>query len=305
MKRLVFTILSLTISASLCLVNPGQLQAKADLSLNVSDISFSKDNPIAGEKIRIFARVFNLGDQDVYGFVIFSINGKEVNSPQPISVKVGTYDDVFIDWIFEKGDYDLGVKIASTYPADENYENDAVAQEDYFIDSDSDGDGVGDASDDDKDNDGLNEKEELVLGTDVLNYDTDGDSISDKEDKFPLDQNEWQDIDRDGLGDNLDEDADNDGLSNEKELVLGTNHLKGDTDGDFIPDKTEAKIGFLNPNHNEWASASRELASLAGAIKLAVQEGNASVGYLFAILGFLSIILFISRFLHQKRNLVE
>ena len=298
-------ILSLILAVFFCSTGTDDVWAKADLSLNVSDITFSKENPVAGEKIRVFARVFNSGDQDVYGFVIFSVNDKGMGDPQPISVKVGTYDDVFIDWIFEKGDYDIGVKIASTYPPDENQENDAANQENYSVDSDSDGDGVGDASDDDKDNDGLGDKEELILGTDVLNQDTDGDSISDKEDKFPLDQNEWRDTDRDGLGDNFDEDADNDGLSNERELVLGTNLLKGDTDGDFIPDKTEAGIGFLNPNRNEWSVAGKELASVFGAIKSAVQDGDVSIGYLFATLGLLSIILFISRFLHQRRNLVE
>jgi len=293
-------ILYLAMLGSLFFIGAGDLKAKADLSLDVSDITFSKTSPVSGEKVRVFARVFNLGDQDICGYVFFSVNGKKVGEPQPVSVKVGTYDDVFIDWIFEKGDYDIGAGIVGTSPADENSNNNIVAQEDYFVDTDSDGDGVGDVSDDDKDNDGLSDQEELALGTDPLNLDTDNDQINDKEDAFPLDETEWQDIDRDGQGDNIDTDADNDGLSDERELAEGTNYLSGDTDRDFIPDKTEVNSGFLNPNYNEWKSASKNLASVAGAVKSAIQEGNAPVKYLLIALGFLLFIFFIIRFLHKK-----
>jgi len=305
MNRSDYFILCLAISGMVFFAGPGDSLAKADLSLNISDITFSSGEPLAGEKTRIFARVFNLGDEDVCGFVIFSINGKAVGEPQAISVRASTYDDVFVDWIFEKGNYDIGAGIIGTQPQDEKEDNNLVLQNDYFVDSDADHDGIGDTIDNDNDNDGISNAEETLLDTDAFNADTDNDGINDKSDAFPLDKTEWQDTDGDKIGNNSDSDNDNDGLSDKEESALGTNPFKADTDGDFIPDKTEVKIGFLNPNRNEWASASKGLASVAGAIKMAVQDGDASVGYLFAALGFLSIILFISRFLHQKRNLVE
>lgn len=278
----------------------GDILAKADLSLTVPDITFSGKTVLAGEKIRIFARVFNLGDEDVYGFVAFSINGKAVGEPQAISVKVNAYDDVFIDRIFEKGSHNIGAGIIGTQPQDENAGNNLVLQKDYFVDSDADHDGIGDAADNDNDNDGISNAEEIILGTDALNADTDNDSLDDKNDAFPLDKIEWQDTDRDGLGDNLDTDDDNDGLTDKEELALGMNPLKGDTDGDLIPDKTERAIIFLNPNRNEWQVASNHLASAADAVKTAVEQGNAAIGYLFAAFGFLSAVLLTARFLQKN-----
>lgn len=49
--------------------------------------------------------------------------------------------------------------------------------------------------------------------------DTDGDGIIDFFDAFPTDPTEWQDTDRDRVGDNADPDADNDGLTNAEEAA--------------------------------------------------------------------------------------
>jgi len=179
----------------LCLFVSLNVFAKADLSLSVSDITFSKTEPLEGDKVRVFARVFNIGEEDVYGFVTFSINNQEITEPQPISVKVGTYDDVFIDWVFQGGNYDIAGKIVATWPQDENSENDGALKQDYFVDLDSDDDGIGDSKDNDNDNDGLTDEDELVLGTDPLSSDTDGDLISDKREIaigfLKPDRNEW------------------------------------------------------------------------------------------------------------------
>ena len=280
------------------------VMAKTDLSLAVSDITFSKEEPLAGDKVRVFARVFNVGDVDVYGFVIFSINDKEMADPQPISVKINTYDDVFVDWIVKTGNFNVQAKIAATNPQDENLANDVAVRENYLVDLDSDGDGLGDSKDLDNDNDGLTDEEELVLGTDPFNPDTDSDEVKDAEDAFPLDATEWQDTDNDGLGDNVDTDDDNDGLSDNDELfIFNTNPLSADTDNDGISDKKEIEFGgnFLKPNRNEWKIAGRELASVASAVKLGVESGNLLVSWLFAAFGFLSIVLLILNFC-RKRN---
>lgn len=78
--------------------------------------------------------------------------------------------------------------------------------------SDTDEDGIGDNSDEDDDNDGLSDDDEGKLGTDPSKKDTDADGIIDGEDAFPLDILEQYDYDKDGIGDNTDDDDDNDGL---------------------------------------------------------------------------------------------
>ncbi|MBA7686606.1 hypothetical protein ES703_95056 [subsurface metagenome] len=221
--------------------------AETDLSITATDITFSKEQALVGDRVRIFARVFNMGDIDVYGFVVFFNNDQQIGESQPISVKVNTYDDVFVDWLAEEGSFDVKAKIIATQPQDEVSANDTAVRENYLVDLDTDGDGLGNSQDSDDDNDGLTDEEEIVLGTDPLKEDTDGDKVKDNIDAFPLDSTEWRDTDNDGLGDNADQDDDNDGLTDEEELfVYGTNPLNADSDNDGVSDKKEIDAG-TNP----------------------------------------------------------
>lgn len=61
---------------------------------------------------------------------------------------------------------------------------------------DLDGDGKGDLCDFDSDNDGLLDSEEVAIGTNLLNPDTDSDGVSDLYDVFPTNINEAYDSDR-------------------------------------------------------------------------------------------------------------
>lgn len=91
---------------------------------------------------------------------------------------------------------------------------------------DADSDKTGDNADPDDDNDGLPDTAEKSLGTNPNNVDTDGDgaaSCNDLLDKFPLNKDECQDTDGDGVGDNADAfpvdaaeqlDTDKDGVGN-------------------------------------------------------------------------------------------
>lgn len=211
------------------LFSSGESLAKTDLAIFASDISFSSESPLEGEKVRIFARVFNLGDTDVYGYVVFGANNVSIGDPQPISVRPNTYDDTFIDWPPKAGTYEVEAKIVNTSLPDENSENNKVSKGNYFIDSDTDGDKIGNGKDLDDDDDGLSDEKETSLGTNSLVWDTDKDGAKDGIDPFPLDSKEWQDSDRDALGDNADTDDDNDGLTDEEEVFsLGTNPLDPD-----------------------------------------------------------------------------
>lgn len=245
MKTLLGFFLSFFIYSALIFVFLiGACLAKADLSISVSNITFSKTEPLEGQVVRIFARVLNIGEEDAYGLVVFLRNGKEIAKPQPISVRTNTYDDVFIDWLAEKGEHSIQVKIIEVNPPDSNKENDAAAQENYFVDIDTDKDTVGDARDSDDDNDGLDDETEKAMGTNTLNPDSDGDGVNDKEDIFPLDSAESRDSDGDGIGDNADADDDNDGLSDQDELVIfKSNPFNPDTDQDGLSDKEEAELG--------------------------------------------------------------
>ncbi|NJK87424.1 MAG: hypothetical protein HC906_17020, partial [Bacteroidales bacterium] len=64
----------------------------------------------------------------------------------------------------------------------------------------------------DTDGDGLTDGEEKTLGTDPKDVDTDNDGVLDNEDEFPLDASETEDFDNDGTGNNTDTDDDGDGV---------------------------------------------------------------------------------------------
>jgi hypothetical protein len=79
----------------------------------------------------------------------------------------------------------------------------------------------------DPDKDGLDGDQELALGTDPNNWDTNGDGLADGPEYFAgYDPT------------NLDIDAD--GLSNAQELISGTNPFLADTDRDGVPDGQDA-----------------------------------------------------------------
>jgi len=103
----------------------------------------------------------------------------------------------------------------------------------------------------DKDKDGLTKREELELGTDPRNPDTDGDGLNDGMEvrQYTTDPRK-ADTDNDGLKDGeeilnyktnpLKADTDNDGLTDYDELMkFKTDPLKADTDGDGLNDGDE------------------------------------------------------------------
>ncbi|OQD42068.1 hypothetical protein BUL40_13260 [Croceivirga radicis] len=119
----------------------------------------------------------------------------------------------------------------------------------------------------DTDGDGLNNNEEITLGTDPNNPDSDGDGINDGQEVLdgtnPLDDCdsvsgtplESSDCDADGLTnaeeanlgtDPFNADTDNDGLLDSEEVGLDTDPLNPDTDGDGINDGQEV-LDNTNP----------------------------------------------------------
>ncbi len=89
----------------------------------------------------------------------------------------------------------------------------------------TDEDNQGDACDSDDDNDGYPDDEDVFPLDATEHMDSDGDGAGDNSDAFPLDSNETTDTDSDGMGNNADTDDDNDGYSDEQELIDGTDPL--------------------------------------------------------------------------------
>lgn len=121
----------------------------------------------------------------------------------------------------------------------------ASATRDYVIGSQADA-GM------DHDADGVDDRDELVDGTDPAKPDTDGDGLSDGDEKTagtdPLDADSDDDGALDGEevaagSDPLDPDTDGDGLNDGDEFVFGSSPLLADTDGDGLNDKREFDLG--------------------------------------------------------------
>ena len=96
----------------------------------------------------------------------------------------------------------------------------------------------------DSDGDGISDAQERRNGTDPGNPDTDRDGLPDASDPNSHDT----DSDHDGVPDGLDPnpnalDLDHDGLSDGQELALGTDARRADSDGDGVSDRDEFDRG--------------------------------------------------------------
>ncbi len=210
-----------------------------DLSITADDISFSKEL-VAGQSIRIYASIKNLGEEDVEAYITFWQSNELIGDSQVVSVRSnGLADEVYVDFLVPAGSFNIRAEIKGQTPSDENPVNDVAVTTLFVPEPDTDGDGIGDNEDEDDDGDGVNDNNEPVIGTDPLDSDTDDDGCLDGEDDFPLDPNECIDTDADSFGDNQDNDDDNDGLSDEEENNLGTDPLDPDTDDDGVLDSID------------------------------------------------------------------
>jgi len=111
---------------------------------------------------------------------------------------------------------------------------------------DRDGDGVPDAEDAFPDNaKEWKDTDKDGIG-DNADQDLDGDGHANEVDAFPSDPKEWLDTDNDGIGDNADKDSDNDGVENDKDKFPDDPTEWLDSDGDGVGDNKDAYP--FNPN---------------------------------------------------------
>lgn len=184
--------------------------ATADLSITQSQITFSQSTLYAGDVVRIYGRVRNLGETDMTATVFFYQGSSLIAAAQPISLAAeGATEEVFVDFSVPEGSFNIRAVIQGADPTDENPSNneattplytsvsdadrDGVVDDDDNCESDSnadqkntDGDAMGDVCDNDDDGDGLLDSKEHTAGTDPLDPDTDGDGSNDKVDPSPL-----------------------------------------------------------------------------------------------------------------------
>ena len=202
----------LSIVAFALMAAPTAHAANPDLAISASSIRFSQETLIAGEEVRVYATVRNVGDTDMTGYVSFSVGGDNVGSSQLVTVVAnGENEEVWIDFTVPSDPFNINAELKGIEPDDVNASNNSALTPLYtpLVDSDGDGvdddedncpndsnasqtdsddDGIGNACDDDDDNDGVDDDVEEEIGTDPEDADTDDDGTTDALDEFPLDE---------------------------------------------------------------------------------------------------------------------
>lgn len=188
------------------------LEPLVDLGISDRDIFFSHEGDlVAGDHIRLYAKIHNLGEVDVEGYVEFFQGSIPIGQSQVISVRAGGVpEEVFVDFIVPSGSFNIRADIKGTDPQDENAGNNSALTKLYspIFDDDRDGvpndqdncpsqanqdqadadnDGLGDVCDDDDDNDGISDDVENEIGSSPLVADTDEDGVEDPGDAYPAD----------------------------------------------------------------------------------------------------------------------
>jgi len=225
-----------------------------DLGITAGDIKFSEDL-VAGQNIKMYATIHNLGNEDVTGHVTFYQSDVLIGDSQTVSVKAnGLADEVFVNFTVPSGSFNIRAEIRNQLPIDENPNNDVAVTTLFVPEPDNDGDGIPDGDDDDDDNDGVDDEDEDDNGTDPNDSDSDDDGCLDGDDDFPLDPDLCKDNDGDGTDNDQDDDDDNDGVDDTTEQQGGTDPFNPDTDGDGVNDGDDDYP--LDPDQSEYINTS-------------------------------------------------
>jgi hypothetical protein len=189
-----------------------------DLALEEDGLR-TENSVIVGRTVKIYAKVQNNSERDLFGVVKFydEIRQEFIGEDQPVSVIAGSTDDVFVDWeAGSVGNFPISARVIPWQEEGDNPDNNKTTTS-IYVDVDSDGDGIPNRQDPDDDNDG----------------------IPDSEDAFPLDPSESADTDGDGTGNNADEDDDGDGVQDIQDSFPTDASETVDTDNDGTGDNAD------------------------------------------------------------------
>lgn len=165
------------------------LAATVDLALDSHSITFSEEILYAGDTIRIYAKVRNIGETDASAYVLFYQGGILIGTSQAVSLRAGgNPDDVYVDFTVPTGSFNIRAVLQGSSPQDQNPVNDATMTALFSPIVDHDRDGVTD-DDDNCSNDANADQRDTdgdALG-DACDSDDDADGVSDANDQYPLD----------------------------------------------------------------------------------------------------------------------
>lgn len=160
------------------------------------NIWYSKTPFFDKDLIRIYTIINNSAKEDVIGKILFYSNKKIIGSSDFSASNGGSGVIVWTDWQVAYGEQIISAKISEAKIAKKDgtfinviLENSESSIDSLDVDFDTDKDGIGNKEDNDDDNDGLLDEEELSLGLDPLNPDTDQDGVIDSIDIKPKDIN--------------------------------------------------------------------------------------------------------------------
>lgn len=180
----------LLIAAIAAVLSPVVAHAEnPDLSLSASAISFSTSELYAGDTVRIYASIRNVGDVDVTGYVYFYQGSMPIGRSQTISLRAsGAPDEVFVDFTVPTGSFNIRAIIQGTSPQDSNPSNDVAVTDLFDPIVDADRDGITDDDDNCVNNANADQADNDHDGSgDACDADIDGDGEQNATDIAPTD----------------------------------------------------------------------------------------------------------------------
>jgi hypothetical protein len=156
-------------------VSPRPVLAAVDLGVRASDISFSTNSFVSGQKATVYVKVRSAGDEDASGMVNLYLNNELLAAGLAVSVVSSEPDTVYSEFTVPDKNFKISVDLKNVFPSDSQLSNNNAITSEQTVDIDTDHDGIGDMKDTDDDNDGLSDSDEARLGTNPKKIDTDGD----------------------------------------------------------------------------------------------------------------------------------
>lgn len=142
-------------------------------------IWFSKYPVFVNDKVKIYTALYNNSQYNISGELHFLNNGKFIGSTNFEMPANSGAVDVWIDWVAEKGDIEIGADIKNVsivnsqeeVVKDVAFKDTQIAKSKIFVDFDNDNDGIGNIADEDDDNDGKSDLSEIAEGTNPFEAD--------------------------------------------------------------------------------------------------------------------------------------